>query len=393
MVLATASVANAASQWLYVHNATDRTISVIDLDRRILIETIPLSKDAQTDGPGTVNDLRVSDRTGIAYATDQLLGSLIAVRGDGTSSLDEARIFKTKAASGGALALLPDGGSLYAADENGAITFVDAISGKVRREVAHLQRNPFELAINPAGTRLFVSCPPAHQVVALDTTNGAVLGALTVPLGYGRHALALSPDAQQLYVGGSDSLSVINTATMTRSASFAVPGALGSIAFDADRARVYLGLARSDRTGNQIASVCAMDLSTMTCTDGMEVGLFNQNSTPFVEVAVAPDRDELYVAATSDEDESPGSVLILGGAGGALLGTISVGRSPNLFAVGPSRPLERLAPRRCKHACVRERSVCMSSCSDRACVKQCRRAYRTKTVSECRASGTCEAPR
>ena len=120
-----------------------------------------------------------------------------------------------------ALALSPDGATLYVADQTqDAVTVVDVASGKVSGTVA--VADPRGLALSADGKVLYVSSGDADEVCQVDLATRQVVAraaARRQPTG-----LCLSPDGQTLYCCNQfgDDVTVHDAATLQRTARLPV---------------------------------------------------------------------------------------------------------------------------------------------------------------------------
>jgi len=98
-----------------------------------------------------------------------------------------------------ALAVSPDGQSLYVACSGTRQVLVLNTSTRQIRSSFPLRGEPSGLALSPDGARLFVTCAsPDSQVCLLDIASGDVLK--TMPAGHAALSPTLSPDGKTLFV-------------------------------------------------------------------------------------------------------------------------------------------------------------------------------------------------
>jgi len=144
--------------WLYVVNPDSDSISVVDLSARALAQEIPLGAERP------------------------------ALDADGGSY--------TPAVMPRALALSPDGRTLYATGErSGKLHVIDLASGVVTGSVA-VGSEPFGLVVSPDGASVFVACAQDGTVVRVDALALQVTARTAV--GSKPWALGFSPDGAQL---------------------------------------------------------------------------------------------------------------------------------------------------------------------------------------------------
>jgi YVTN family beta-propeller protein len=117
----------------------------------------------------------------------------------------------------GALALTPDGSTLFAGEDLGRIARIDTATFTVQKT---LQFTPghvtwYGVAVSPDGTKAYAVNPKTATVIVFDPKTGSQTGSLHV--GTEPHLVAFTPDGTEAYVLDhvADSISVIDTATDT----------------------------------------------------------------------------------------------------------------------------------------------------------------------------------
>jgi len=181
-------------------------------------------------------------------------------------------------------------------------------------------KGPNSVAVSQDGTKVYVANSGSNSVSVIDTASGFI--AATIGVGSAPYGVAASPDGSSVYVANSSSntVSVINVATNT------VTGTIGGVgeqpeflAVSPDGTRVYTGNYSSN-------SVSVIDTATNTVADTILVGAGPQG------IAVSPDGTRAYVACTG----SPAAaVLVIDTAKNRVIGKIAVGSSPVGVAVSP----------------------------------------------------------
>jgi DNA-binding beta-propeller fold protein YncE len=136
--------------------SSEGDLLIIDLVRRVPRATIPT-------GLQLTNGL-VESRDGRTVYVSSTAGNIAAVSVRGN---DSVRKFEVPGVLQD-IALSPDGGELYVADESGAVEGVRLADGYIRR----LEIGPsFGLAVSPDGSRLWVTQPTSGHVVVVDRTE------------------------------------------------------------------------------------------------------------------------------------------------------------------------------------------------------------------------------
>lgn len=166
-----------------------------------------------------------------------------------------------------------------------------------------------------AGAGLLAGADPALA----DAPLGIVA---TVPVGANPYAVALSPDGARAYVvnEGSNSVSVVATATDTVTATVAVGASPVDVAVSPDGSRAYVTNAGSD-------SVSVLDTATETVTSTISTSGWGQF---LYGVAVSPDGRTLYATLAHS-----GSVVVIDAATGTVTGAVTVGGEPLSVAFSP----------------------------------------------------------
>jgi YVTN family beta-propeller protein len=93
--------------------------------------------------------------------------------------------------------------------------------------------SPFAVAVNPSGTRAYVTSGNSSFVSIIDTANNTVMG--TVDVGGTQFAVAVNPSGTRVYVtnSGRSNVTVIDTSTNAVTASISVGGLASGIAINA----------------------------------------------------------------------------------------------------------------------------------------------------------------
>jgi len=274
---------------VYVTNAGDGTVSVIDTSTDTVVHTIPLGTGAvpqdvvvHPDGTrayiacaGSAFDVRVIDTATHSVATAIPVGgaaTAVAVSPDGTvlyvasdndagngavSVIDTATGSVTATLAVGAypecIAVSRDGAHAYvtnlaAAGQgqvfDGTVSVIDTATSTVVTSIAlasfGIGARPYRVAFSADGARAFVPVAGLEVglVAVIDTATHSIVGSITVgPVPGG---VAVSSDGTVLYVAnyGDSTLSVIDTATEKVTATV-VGGGPGPLALSADGTRIY----------------------------------------------------------------------------------------------------------------------------------------------------------
>jgi YVTN family beta-propeller protein len=320
-------VTDIAPHCVYVTNETSGDLSLIDGAKLEPVATIPLGKRPR--------GLQLSTDGTTLYVA--LSGSPIAGPGVDESSLPP-----------------PD----KSADGIGVVSTLSQTLARVLRGVS----DPEQLAVDPAGDRVFIASEDTGTVVVQRTKDGASLASLSV--GGEPEGIARSPDGRYVYVSSEREhrVTVIDTRTLAAVAQVNVGQRPRAIAFAPDGRHAYV-------TGENDASVTVIDAHRHVATGKLELEGENvrpmgvvaarDGRTVFVAtgrggtvvaidtaklapraslrvgqrpwgIALSPDGRQLYTANGPSND-----VTVVDVAAWKVIGTLAVGQRPWGVAVGP----------------------------------------------------------
>ncbi|MFF0160490.1 IPT/TIG domain-containing protein [Streptomyces sp. NPDC005263] len=176
---------------------------------------------------------------------------------------------------------------------------------------------PQGIALTPDGARAYVADRGSNTVSVIDTATDTVIA--TIPTGAGPTFVATSPDGTRAYVTVNDAglLSVIDTATNAIVADVALGAGATVVALTPDGARAYVTVQQSD-------TVSVVDTATNTVTATISVP-----GGP-IGLAITPDGARAYVAGLSTN-----SVSVIDTATNTVTATIAVGIVPILLSAAP----------------------------------------------------------
>lgn len=199
------------------------------------------------------------------------------------------------------------------------VTVIDTATNLVVATVP-VGNNPLAAAVNPAGTRTFVTnqVAPVGTVSVIDTSINGVVATVTV--GGRPSGAAVKLPGDRVYVTNRDdkNVSVIDTATNGVVATVPVGNNPLGIAIDPSGTPAYV----VNKGGNEV-SVIDTTLNQVVAT--IPVG--NDPS----HVAIAPNGRRVYVSNTSNA-----SVSVIDTGFNSVIATIAVGNIPEGVAVDPS---------------------------------------------------------
>jgi YVTN family beta-propeller protein len=217
-----------------------------------------------------------------------------------------------------ALAISPDGTLLYVADNlaDGVVRLV-TLATRVFASSAPFGSGliPVAVAASPDGTKIYVAvvdpgAATADYIAVLDARSGVPTAqAIDLGIGAAPTGIAFSPDGKAAYVAnrGAGTLSVIDAANDSVSASVSGFSAPTAVALSPDGARVFV-----TNSGNHTVSV--LDAAN-TGNPPATVSTMAAATSALAGVAISPDGMHAYVsdagANTISEIGSSGAVTIL----------------------------------------------------------------------------------
>jgi YVTN family beta-propeller protein len=185
-----------------VANTQEGTVSVVDVNARVVKATIPVA--------GTPVGVATSPDGQVAYVAAHAL-TFIAL--EGSPAAIATISFPQREMAGLGVAVNASGTIVYVAVDVGAGTgSVIALSTNTRSVIGTVTvgQYPKGIAVNGAGTRVYVANASSNTVSVIDTTSMAVIK--DIPVGLFPLGIAVTPDGRFVYVAnnGEASVSVID---------------------------------------------------------------------------------------------------------------------------------------------------------------------------------------
>jgi YVTN family beta-propeller protein len=300
---------------VYVANSSDNTVSVIDASSNVVVDTISVSAGAASSPVGIAFD-PAGARAYLTYLYGNTLAVLDAVSGRLAAAVT---FFGTSQCTG--IVASRAAPRVYVAHTlDRAVEVLDTRSNTLVAPI--MDGQAYALAINSAGTRVYVASPDPAQgsgsVAVIDTATSLVLA--TVPVGIGPEGIAISPDGARIYVTNTfsaDNVMVIDTSSNAVVSSLRTGAGPRGIALDGTGRRAYV----ANGTDNTVAVI---DTRRNRVTATVPVGTFP------LAVAVSPDGTRVYVVNNASH-----TVSVLDTRQNRLLATIPVGTHPTAVAVRP----------------------------------------------------------
>lgn len=209
----------------------------------------------------------------------------------------------------------------YVGADTNKIKVLDTATNQILNTIT-VGAGPNAIAVNPAGTRVYVANGQPGTVSVIDTATNLVVQTVTV--GSGPRGIAVNPSGTRVFVANgaltSNAVSVIDTSTNTVVATANVGSGPHSIAFMPDGNRAYVV-----NNGNNGTTVSVLNAANYQNVANVTVGF-----RP-TDIAITPDGSKAYVANNGD-----GTVSVINTATNTTVATISTGVNPSGIAVNPT---------------------------------------------------------
>lgn len=207
----------------------------------------------------------------------------------------------------------------YITHSDSHVYVIDTATNKVVSTVNNVGTEPYGVAVNPTGTRVYLTSLD-YQGGAVTVINATVSASIaTVYVGESPYGLAVTSDGTKVYVAnwGSDSVSVIDTSTNTVTATVPVGSHPFGIAVNPAATKVYV-------TNTWNNSVSVIDTATNNVTTTIDVGNYPEG------IAVTPDGSKVYVA-----NDQSGNVSVIDTATNTVAATVNYGGGGPGITVSP----------------------------------------------------------
>jgi len=276
-----------ANNRLYVGNTVDTSVTVVDIAQNHVVGTVQLmekvtGKDGKSHYSHDLRELVVDAPNNRLYVTghSQEGSVLFVVDTQSLTLLDTIPGLGNAKAPG--LALDAAGKRVYTSNLLGEVVTVGTDSGKVEQRFKVSAEQPMNIALDPAGSRLFVtdqglemirkyqgnsiegfvSRHPGKRVLVLDRGTGSELA--SIPTDAGPLGILLDAPRKRLYVTNREagSVTAYDSDSYQQVASWSVPTHPNSLALDAKNNVLYVSIknGEADPKGAE-ESVARIDLN------------------------------------------------------------------------------------------------------------------------------------
>jgi YVTN family beta-propeller protein len=275
---------NRTTNRVYVANTSSGTVTVLDGT-----SNAPLASIAVGTGPATIAVNATTNRVYVVLSTDQL-----AVINGATNAVTGTVSFPSGSSARG-VAVNESANRIYVAlDDNNAVAVVDG-AALTYTTIGGMQ-DARQVAFNPSTNRLYVTWidgqSTAHKINVFDASTNGLITTISALGGIPAENIALDPVANRVYFSGANpAIGVIDGATNTLLTTIPV-----------------------------------------TTTPAFAPPSSTLNGSAPVTQALAVDPGSGLVYATSDN----GTLAVIDGTGGSVVGTLAVGSRPAGVAVNAS---------------------------------------------------------
>jgi YVTN family beta-propeller protein len=238
-------------------NAGPQIVTVIDIATNTKVAAVTAGTGCQCVGP---NALALTPDGTTLYVVNEI-GDTVTVIATASNQVVDTLSSALIGTGPIAVRVSPDNARLYVLGGGGILSVIDRASRTRTGTVNVNAPQTRGLAVTPDGSRLYVSTYGSHTVKVVDTASLAVV--TTVPMAAGSLPLGVdaTPDGQYAFVAGllGNTVTVIRTATNTVAATIPVGTGPFSVGVLPDGTRAY---APSPNSG----TVSRIDTATLTGT-------------------------------------------------------------------------------------------------------------------------------
>lgn len=206
------------------------------------------------------------------------------------------------------------------------VAMIDLATNSVVANIS-LAGDPFGIAADPVGSRVYVTHPTANLVTVIDAATNAVIRAIS--LGPGPLGAAVSPSGTRLAValtGGSNpgsTLAVLDTSGFTLVATVNVGLGPSGVVYNPSGSRIYV----ANTSGNSVSVIDGTNYSVVATVPVL--------SAPR-HMAINANATRLYVSHIASLGVEVNRVTVIDLSNNTVLATIPVGQSPYGLALNPA---------------------------------------------------------
>ena len=175
---------------------------------------------------------------------------------------------------------------------DGALAVLDAVSGKKLSEIA-LAAHPESFQLDPAGNRIYVNVPDAHRIAVVDRASGNEIGRWGLTDASANFPMALDAAGSRLFVGyrSPATLAAFDTRTGKLISRTTSCGDADDVFYDEKRKRVYMSCGEGFLATFDASGAGLTEIARTRTQPGARTALF------------VPELDRLFVAARAHGSE------------------------------------------------------------------------------------------
>jgi len=306
-----------SSEYAYINNSSDGTVSVINTVTNNIVATIPVGTTpvgvaVTPDGKYVYIENEDSNTISvISSATNKVIATIPVgsfARGDLSVSPDGSRLYFATFGGNNVLVIntstnaiittipvgqlplgvivSPDDSKLYVGNfQDGTISIINTSTNTVVSSINLGLANgmptaPLDVTISPDGSRLYAATQNPDQVCVINTVTDKVIA--LIPVGLAADAITISPDGSRLYVTSqyANTVSVINTATNTLITTISVSANPNGISVSPDGSQLYVTSPAETTVINTGTNTIKTTIVTSTSTHSTGNFITNTTSCP-----------------------------------------------------------------------------------------------------------------
>jgi YVTN family beta-propeller protein len=311
----------ASGERLWVANAGSGTLSVVDVLRGEVVETVELAE----PGMGS-HGIAITPDERFVYAADMKTGDVFKID---TESLATVATIPTET-DGHGIDITPDGRWVFVSGSE-RVAVIETATDEVAKTLS--TESPSHITASPDSRFVYLTNLLTHQVSVIDVAKREIVSAVTVgpagwavgtfdaPGGWGPNEVAVSPDGSRVYSADYDSgtITTIDVTTPAEPSVVAVTEVGGTphgVVCSPDGGELWI----ANRSTHEVA---IFDTKSRKVVSRIDLGDYEAN-----HVAFSADGETVYVTATSD-DTPKDRLLRIDATARTVLGHVEVGDAPH----------------------------------------------------------------
>jgi YVTN family beta-propeller protein len=304
LVAAVCPIMQAKTNYAYVANLSDNTVSVVNISNDTVVKTITV---------GTNPFAVAVDEAGKSVYVGNFGSNNVSVISTSTNAVTATIPVQTQPQG---VAVSPNGKTVYVANgSSGTVSVINTATKKVTANIS-VPGQPAGVAVTPNGAFVYVANYGANNVAVINTITNAVVA--SVPAGTGPTWVAISPDGTTVYVTNqtSSSVTVIQTATNTVANTITLTSVPYGNGVSPDGQWLYVvssGSVTVINTATQaVAATIPTGAGTYFLVSFSEDGAFAYLTESGTNTVYVINTESMTVAKTVTVGNSPAGVAVMG---------------------------------------------------------------------------------